>query len=49
MIRAIPSASNDRIYTKILAHNAVHAAFAGEAGRLSHRVVTTQAVMAEAM
>jgi 6-phosphofructokinase len=31
MIRAIPTTSNDRIYCKILAHNAVHAAFAGEA------------------
>ena len=29
MIRAIPTTSNDRIYCKILAHNAVHAAFAG--------------------
>eukprot|EP00798_Chlamydomonas_sp_ICE-L_P022356 gene22356-29452_t len=29
MIRAIPATSNDRIYCKILSHNAVHAAFAG--------------------
>ncbi len=29
MIRAIPTTSTDRIYCKILAHNAVHAAFAG--------------------
>ncbi|CAG9462410.1 unnamed protein product [Pedinophyceae sp. YPF-701] len=29
MIRAIPTNSNDRIYCKILAHNAVHAAMAG--------------------
>eukprot|EP00951_Prasinocladus_malaysianus_P018211 scaffold144744_cov44-Prasinocladus_malaysianus.AAC.1 len=28
MIRAIPTNSGDRIYCKILAHNAVHAAFA---------------------
>ncbi|CAD7699284.1 unnamed protein product [Ostreobium quekettii] len=32
MIRAIPCASTDRIYCKILAHNAVHAAFAGYTG-----------------
>lgn len=32
MIRAIPTTSNDRIYCKILAHNAVHAAFAGFTG-----------------
>ena len=32
MIRAIPTTSNDRIYCKILAHNAVHAAFAGLTG-----------------
>nr|QKY14905.1 6-phosphofructokinase 5 (PFK5) [Polytomella parva] len=32
MIRAIPTTSTDRIYTKILAHNAVHAAFAGYTG-----------------
>jgi len=32
MIRAIPTTSNDRIYCKILAHNAVHAAFAGYTG-----------------
>lgn len=29
MIRAIPTTSTDRIYCKILSHNAVHAAFAG--------------------
>ena len=29
IIRSIPTTSNDRIYCKILAHNAVHAAFAG--------------------
>eukprot|EP00798_Chlamydomonas_sp_ICE-L_P021507 gene21507-28490_t len=32
MIRAIPTCSNDRIYCKVLAHNAVHAAFAGFTG-----------------
>jgi 6-phosphofructokinase 1 len=32
MIRAIPTISGDRIYCKILAHNAVHAAFAGYTG-----------------
>eukprot|EP00197_Chlamydomonas_leiostraca_P002149 CAMPEP_0202858042 /NCGR_PEP_ID=MMETSP1391-20130828/732_1 /ASSEMBLY_ACC=CAM_ASM_000867 /TAXON_ID=1034604 /ORGANISM="Chlamydomonas leiostraca, Strain SAG 11-49" /LENGTH=533 /DNA_ID=CAMNT_0049536911 /DNA_START=71 /DNA_END=1672 /DNA_ORIENTATION=+ len=32
MIRAIPTTSTDRIYCKILAHNAVHAAFAGYSG-----------------
>jgi len=32
MIRAIPATSGDRIYAKILAHNAVHAAFAGFTG-----------------
>lgn len=32
MIRAIPASSTDRIYCKILAHNAVHAAFAGYTG-----------------
>jgi hypothetical protein len=31
MVRAIPTTSGDRIYCKILAHNAVHAAFAGAA------------------
>lgn len=30
--RSIPTTSNDRIYCKILAHNAVHAAFAGYTG-----------------
>ena len=34
IIRSIPTTSNDRIYCKILAHNAVHAAFAGERGLL---------------
>jgi len=32
MIRAIPTNSGDRIYCKILAHNAVHASFAGYTG-----------------
>mmetsp|Transcript_25298 Transcript_25298/g.60182 ORF Transcript_25298/g.60182 Transcript_25298/m.60182 type:complete len:455 (-) Transcript_25298:517-1881(-) len=32
MIRAIPTNSGDRIYCKILAHNAVHGAFAGFTG-----------------
>lgn len=32
MIRAIPASPTDRIYCKILAHNAVHAAFAGYTG-----------------
>ncbi|CAD7699689.1 unnamed protein product [Ostreobium quekettii] len=32
MIRAIPCASTDRVYCKILAHNSVHAAFAGYTG-----------------
>ncbi|PNH03063.1 6-phosphofructokinase 5, chloroplastic [Tetrabaena socialis] len=32
MIRSVPTTSNDRIYCKILAHNAVHAAFAGYTG-----------------
>ncbi|KAG1673415.1 hypothetical protein FOA52_002180 [Chlamydomonas sp. UWO 241] len=32
MIRAIPTTSGDRIYCKILAHNAVHAAFSGYTG-----------------
>ncbi|KAF6260633.1 phosphofructokinase family protein [Scenedesmus sp. NREL 46B-D3] len=32
IIRSIPTTSNDRIYCKILAHNAVHAAFAGYTG-----------------
>lgn len=32
MIRAIPTTSQDRLYCKILAHNAVHAAFAGFTG-----------------
>jgi 6-phosphofructokinase 1 len=39
MIRAIATCSQDRIYCKILAHNAVHGAFAGftgEFGKLSH-------------
>lgn len=32
LIRSIPTTSVDRIYCKILAHNAVHAAFAGFTG-----------------
>lgn len=32
LIRSIPTISGDRIYCKILAHNAVHAAFAGYTG-----------------
>lgn len=32
IIRSIPTTSGDRIYCKILAHNAVHAAFAGFTG-----------------
>lgn len=32
LIRSIPTTSGDRIYCKILAHNAVHAAFAGFTG-----------------
>jgi 6-phosphofructokinase 1 len=32
IIRSIPTSSNDRIYCKILAHNAVHGAFAGFTG-----------------
>lgn len=32
IIRSIPTTSNDRIYCKILAHNAVHAAMAGYTG-----------------
>eukprot|EP00891_Asterochloris_glomerata_P002507 jgi/Astpho2/2507/e_gw1.00048.51.1_t len=32
LIRSIPTTSNDRIYCKVLAHNAVHAAFAGFTG-----------------
>ena len=32
IIRSIPTTSNDRIYCKVLAHNAVHAAFAGYTG-----------------
>ena len=31
-IRSIPTISGDRIYCKVLAHNAVHAAFAGYTG-----------------
>ena len=34
MIRAITTCSQDRIYCKILAHNAVHAAFGGFTGVL---------------
>ncbi|KAK9794015.1 hypothetical protein WJX73_001029 [Symbiochloris irregularis] len=32
LIRSIPTISGDRIYCKVLAHNAVHAAFAGFTG-----------------
>jgi len=32
IIRSVPTGSNDRIYCKILAHNAVHGAFAGFTG-----------------
>lgn len=32
MIRSIPTNAGDRIYCKVLAHNAVHAAFAGYTG-----------------
>ena len=32
IIRTSPTISNDRIYCKVLAHNAVHAAFAGYTG-----------------
>jgi 6-phosphofructokinase 1 len=32
LIRSIPTTSNDRIYCKVLAHNAVHGAFAGFTG-----------------
>jgi 6-phosphofructokinase 1 len=32
IIRSVPCISNDRIYCKILAHNAVHSAFAGYTG-----------------
>ncbi len=32
MIRSVSTTTNDRIYCKILAHNAVHAAFAGFTG-----------------
>lgn len=32
MIRSVPTNSGDRIYCKVLAHNAVHAAFAGYTG-----------------
>ncbi|KAK9831834.1 hypothetical protein WJX81_000048 [Elliptochloris bilobata] len=32
MIRSVPTISADRIYCKVLAHNAVHAAFAGFTG-----------------
>ncbi|GLC45531.1 hypothetical protein PLESTB_001203600 [Pleodorina starrii] len=32
MIRSVSTTTNDRIYCKILAHNAVHAAFAGYTG-----------------
>lgn len=39
IIRTVPTISNDRIYCKILAHNAVHAAFGGYTGIT---VVSTQ-------
>ena len=32
LIRSIPTTSGDRIYCKIFAHNAVHAAFSGYTG-----------------
>ena len=32
IIRSVPASSSDKIYSKILAHNAVHAAFAGYTG-----------------
>lgn len=32
ILRSIPTNANDRIYCKVLAHNAVHAAFAGFTG-----------------
>jgi len=44
MIRAIPTISTDRIYCKILAHNAVHAAFAGFTG-LTVGLVNTHYVL----
>lgn len=44
MIRAIPTTSTDRIYCKILAHNAVHAAFAGYTG-LTVGLVNTHYVL----
>ncbi len=40
MIRAIPTISTDRIYCKILAHNAVHAAFAGMCIHTLHHAAT---------
>lgn len=40
MIRAIPTNSGDRIYCKILAHNAVHGAFAGYTGITSGLINT---------
>ncbi|MEW5297418.1 MAG: hypothetical protein WDW36_000628 [Sanguina aurantia] len=44
MIRAIPTTSNDRIYCKVLAHNAVHAAFGGFTG-LTVGLVNTHYVL----
>jgi 6-phosphofructokinase 1 len=32
LIRSVPAASNDRVYCRMLAHGAVHAAFAGYTG-----------------
>jgi 6-phosphofructokinase len=40
IIRSIPTTSGDRIYCKILAHNAVHAAFAGYTGVVTGLVNT---------
>jgi 6-phosphofructokinase 1 len=34
MIRATTTTASDRVYCKILAHNAVHAAFAGYTGKI---------------
>lgn len=41
MIRAIATTSPDRVYCKVLAHNAVHGAFAGFTGAIlcwSHHI-----------
>lgn len=40
LIRSIPTTSNDRIYTKILAENSCHAAFAGYTGVMAGLVNT---------